>query len=111
MLKVNQKIFLKPVMNAARRGEKVREVTITKVGRKYFYVDNCDKMRFFVNNLQQDGRGYSPNWIGYLTLQEIENDVEFDRLCALLRKKFTAFGKIDISLENIRKIAELADCR
>jgi hypothetical protein len=57
MLTVGQKLWW--VYFDSRRVNEGREVTVTKVGRKWAELDNRD--RIDVESLVADGRGYSPD--------------------------------------------------
>jgi hypothetical protein len=83
---------------------------ISKVGNKYFYFDDCRfrNTRFFVDNLQEDGRGYSSNFKVYLQKQDILDE---DELRSLREKAYNFFGRTggdrNLTLDQMRRIDEI----
>lgn len=51
-LELNQKLYLKPVNNRARYDKEIKEVTVKKVGRKYFELNEI-KSKFNIEDLSQ----------------------------------------------------------
>jgi hypothetical protein len=67
VIEVGQKLWLVP--SAGYWGEP-REVTVTKVGRKWFATDDCG--RFDRQSFEADGRGYSSPGRCYLSKEEYD---------------------------------------
>jgi hypothetical protein len=115
-LEVGQIIYLKPICNAARYSNEIEEVKITKLGNKYFEVCSVGTEynkfaidRFLKDTLQQDGKGYSPDWIGYLTKQEIEDERVYNNLGDLIRKTFDHWHTHKLSLDQLRRIRDIIE--
>ena len=102
-LKVGQVIYLKPT--DIRRSGNIREVTISKISRKYFEVEEMSSRRFHIDSLKHDGGDISPQWQGYLSLKEIKDEEEFTRLQGKIVRH--SWVKYDCSLEDLKKACEL----
>lgn len=50
-MKVGQKIYLKPIGNRARYSQEIKEVRVSKVGRKYFELEESHYGRFFIETV------------------------------------------------------------
>lgn len=105
-MEVGQEIYLEPKNNASRYNKEIETHTISKVGRKYFEVKD-KRGRFYIETLAMDGGGYCSDWQAHLSLQDIEDEIEFNSICSDLRKFFT--GRIDLSLETLRKIRDMVN--
>jgi len=101
ILSVGRKIWLIPRSYGRNREEAPIEVTITKVGRKFFKVDGYyERFRFDIETLREvDGSGMC-----YLELQHILDNREKGRLLNKLRSVFSSFGKSDLTLDQLRAI-------
>lgn len=82
------------------------EAKVSKVGRKYFELEGVIRSKFDINTMVEANEfNYKSHC--YLTLQEILDEREFNVLTQKMRSFFTGYGKINISLETLRKIDEL----
>lgn len=114
-VKVGDTVYLLPVGNADRytkhlpAEEKLQEATVTKVGRKYFYLDKhpLDK---FGNRYDEDHRGYyqdvseySANYEVYLSKQALVDKHERERLA----KSIGNVIYLGLSLDQLRRISEI----
>lgn len=116
-MKVGQKIYFRCIGNAHRRyGDEILEATISKVGRKYFEVDSDYGQlrweRFFIHSLCHDGRGYTPNYQGYFSMKEIEEENEarsaLSKACKFF--KYIYPGNLNgLTLEELRTINKIID--
>ena len=115
MLEVGKTVFLKPVNNEARRSKEIKEKFILKIGRKYFFVgkegETVDKrtLKFSIDTLYQENKGYAPNWQVYFDKQEIFDEREFYELISKIRKEFTEYGKLRFTLNQLRRISVIMD--
>lgn len=76
-LKVGQKLYYVE-KDFGRRALKPKEVTIEKIGRRYFYIEYGT--RFFIDTMSQDSGQYSSRGKCYLTLKDYEEEEEGIRL-------------------------------
>jgi hypothetical protein len=107
-MEVGQKIFLKPIGNAARGDSEIKECVITKIGRKYFEVDPKYYGRFNIESMSQDSGRYISNYQAYLSITEIEEEREAQAIYGSLRNIFSAYTN-RIPLDKLRGIKEILD--
>ncbi len=103
-LVAGQKIFVKPIGNAARRGGEIREEVIDKVGKKYFTLVGWHRERFNNDTLRHDGGQYTPNYQCYFSMQEISDERERSALLDRARRLFSSYGEIGLTLNELRQI-------
>jgi hypothetical protein len=112
-LSIGLKVYLKPVNNAARYGDKeLRELIIKKIGKKYFFVggENQNNERFWTKFDIEELRevsNYSPDWELYFSKQEILDEQESNDISRDIRLKFGGYGKLDLTLDQLRRIKEI----
>ena len=106
-IKVGTKVFMKPTGNAANHYKgQIQEGEITKVGRKYFYVED---RKYDIQTLEYTTRDSTSGWIIYSTKQEILDEKEKEVLLDKLRDFFDWSGKAqELSLENLKDMAKIA---
>jgi len=103
-IKVGQKVYIKTYGNARRRlGDKILDDVITKVGRKYFEVENLFRIRFFIKTMLNDGNGYACDYHCYLNRKEIEDEQEYSKLGSKFRDIFQ-HSKLPLTLSQLREI-------
>ena len=95
-------IYLKPIGNAARWSEQIQEATITKVAKKYFYVQPSFYGRFYIDSMAQDNGEYISNYEAYLSMQDIADEKELNENLRWIEKYYHA-----ASLSDSRKIIEI----
>lgn len=86
---------------------KLREFRINKIGNKYF---ECEDRwgRFVIETLKFDCPNYTQNQFQlYVSKQEILDIKERQELVSEIKKIFWGWGKINLSLEQLRKISEI----
>ena len=114
-LEVGQKVFLKPINNQARYIKddilnNIEEYEIKKVGRKYFEVwqeqREYNTLKFEIEDKSQ-GINYSRNWILYFSVQEIIDEIEADKLTSKIRDLIGQYGKINLSLNQLKRITDI----
>lgn len=106
-IEVGTKLYLKPVNNMARYGKvEIKEVEVTKVGRKYFEVDGFSRTKFAIEGLKQFTK-YSPDWEVYFSKQDILDETEHENLTGEIKSVFKPYGKIDLTLDQLRRIKEI----
>lgn len=107
-LKVGNSIFLVPMGNAARYNNIMIETKITKVARKYFYVEDFSRSfsetKFEIESGNDFCGQYSSNWKAYLTKECIEKKKRKHKLNDSIRNIFKGYGDSKLSLEQLEKI-------
>lgn len=102
---VGQKVWVKPSSLWRSRKEPF-EATVSKVGRKYFELTECPREKYDLETLRQVTETNYENKV-YLQLQDILDEKEHLRLSDEIRRAFNGYGKLQYSLEQLRKIAEV----
>jgi len=102
---VGQKVYLEP-SNYSRGEKEPREVTVSKVGRKYFSIEELPYDRYRLSDgVEQNETNYKGKIS--LTMQEILDRKEHAKLQQELRKIFAAYGTLPHKLDTLRKVAKL----
>ncbi len=106
-LKQGDKLWI-VVINYRGVSEEPKEVTVGKVGNKYFEIDGIYRSRFEIETLREYGSGnYKAQC--YLTLQEILDERECSKLNSEMRELFSVYGNTKLSLEQLRSINEIVN--
>lgn len=106
-MQVGDKVYLKAVGNLARHRKEVfiKEAEISKVGRKYFEVGEGHKpLKFHIEDSKQETGGYIADWELYFSEQEILDEEEFKKLSWEIKSKFDTYGKVQLTLDQLRRI-------
>ncbi|MDW0150021.1 MAG: hypothetical protein QOK89_06530 [Nitrososphaeraceae archaeon] len=84
---------------------------IIKVARKYFYVKfQFTEYTISKEDLMYRNKDYSHfDFRVYLTEQEILDENESLFLSNIIKKKFSEYGKINLSLDKLRRINEIIE--
>ncbi|PYY28307.1 beta barrel domain-containing protein [Paenibacillus illinoisensis] len=107
-------VFLKAVGNNARyrNDTYVEEYVVGSIGRKYFDVykdgNKSRTIKFRLSGLRQH-TDYSPDWKLYFSMQEILDEEESERLSGKLREIFNSYGKINLTLDQLRRISQIVN--
>lgn len=109
-MEVGQKVYLKPVGNQTRYSKEIKETRISKVGRKYFELEESYYGRFFIKTMNQDCGQYISGYTCYLSLQEIEDEKEALKLYTEIKKVFSGFSNTDLSLSQLKEINRIINC-
>lgn len=108
-MEVGQKIYLKPVNNRERGIRDIREyikkVTVSKVGRKYFEVEEMN-MKFDLVEMR-DVSQYVAEYEVYLSKQEILDELEFKELAFKVKTIFNGYSDPKLTLEQLRRIVDI----
>jgi len=99
-MKVGQKVFLKSL--DSRDGD-IKEVTVSKVGRKYFQVEEMYNTRFSIEEMLDDAGKYTSRWKVYPSMREIEDERESYELHNKIKQQFSTY-RPNYSLETLREI-------
>ena len=106
-MEVGQKVYLKN-----RNHGNINEITesqISKIGRKYFYVGPHSELKFNINTLAQESGQYSPNWVIYLSMQEILDEEEYSSTARHIEKIISSPYYNKITLDQLRQIKRIID--
>ena len=105
---VGQKLWL--VRSHHYRGDNREpiEVTISKVGKKYFELEDYSRCKFEIETLKLVTE---TNYVDrcHLSLQEILDEREADKLAGQIKNIFGGYGKPKLTLEQLRKIMDVVD--
>jgi hypothetical protein len=110
-MNVGDKVFLKAVGNNARGRKEVliEEYQIVKIGRKYFEVSKENSswtIKFHIDGKRQV-TDYTPDWSLYFSKQEILDEQEVSKLTGSIKKVFDTYGKVNLTLDQLRRINEI----
>lgn len=111
-MKVGQTVYVKPVGNAARRSKEIIEAKVSKIGNKFFYLETpgvynrFSGLRFFIEDLSHDGKGYISDYQVYLSEQEIKDEKTANHLHDEIRKRFSYYYP-SLPLDKLKKIHEI----
>lgn len=105
-MEVGQKVYLEPINNNARYSKEIKESRISKIGRKYFELEDKYYGRFFIESMRQDCGQYISGYNAYLSMQEIEDKKEAQKLFAEIKKVFSGFGT-EIPLSKLKEIERI----
>lgn len=80
-----------------------REVTVTKVGRKYFEV-NGERCQFFIDTWAEKWEYGSEDWQVWESKEAYEEHELVCKYCDDFRRIFGGYGKPNITLDQARRI-------
>ena len=103
---VGQKLWLVRSHHYRSDNREPIEVTISKVGKIYFELENYRRAKFGIETLKLNTES---NYVDrcYLTLQEILDERESDKLAGEIKNIFGGYGKPKLTLEQLRKIMDV----
>ncbi len=102
---VGQKVWVNP-SSLLRSKKEPFEATVSKVGRKYFELIECPREKYDLKTLRQVTEMNYENQV-YFKLQDILDEKEHQKLSNEIKRAFNGYGKLQYSLEQLRKIAEI----
>lgn len=106
---VGQIIYYKIISD--RRGDdtSLKETKITKIGRKYFEIEEKWVGKFFKDSLIHDAGQYSPGYEIYLSKEDYENEIEANKIYLQLKKVFSGYGKTTMELSKLKAILSIVN--
>lgn len=118
--KVGQTVYIRLVGDASRgkSGDAlIQEWEIISIGRKLIKAKRKGLSDYFAYNFEKRERGWNDrfvektdtcvNYIMFADRKDIDDEMEREKLLASVSEYFRGYGEKKISLENLRKIAEL----
>lgn len=91
-----------------RYGRGNREVTVTKVGRKYFEVSG-ECCQFFISTWMENYQYGSADWKVWESKESYEEYRELETLNYTFKSFFDGWGKPKITLDQARRIKAILD--
>ena len=81
------------------------EAVVSSVGKKYFTIEGRSEKYDLATGIQANDTNYKN--IVYASMQELNEYIEYARLSAKIKSAFRAYGELEYTLEQLRKIAEI----
>lgn len=110
--KVGDTVHVVECGNLTRRHETARhyDKTITKVGRKYFYLDvgYGGNTAFHIDDGWQKSN-YSSNYFVCESEQAYLDSLEANKINAIIRDNFSHYGRCKYSLAQLQAVAEILE--
>lgn len=107
-MKVGQKVYVKYLDRGRYNPQDIQEATISKIGRKYFELNEFRHSRLYLDSFIEDGGQYSPRYKVYVSKQAIVDEEESDKLFKTISLRFGYF-KNPYTLEQLRKVADILE--
>lgn len=109
---MNQPVFIGQVLyreihNRNSKAE-IKEYTVSKIGKKYFYLNENDRYPINKESLKYEDKIYSQSSFQlYKEKQEILDRQERGALIDKIRKSFDWLSKQNFTLEQLREVASI----
>lgn len=101
-MKIGQEVYLE-MLTCTKEPIKTK---IKKIGRKYITVDYCD-CRFYISDLVHFNGDYSPDYQLWLSMSDLEDELERRQLANELYMKFSYGGIRKYNLSQLKRIKEI----
>lgn len=85
-----------------------KEAIVSKVGFRYFELDNFPRRRFFIDTLVQDSE-YSSKIKVYLSKEEILAENEHTKMCNMVSRYFYNTNVRILTTEQLKAIAKIVN--
>lgn len=86
----------------------IKEYTVSKIGKKYFYVAESDRYAINKEKLKYEDKVYSQSSFQlYRSREEIEQRWEMNRLYDKVQKQFSHYTPRTVTLEQLRQIVQI----
>lgn len=114
-MKIGDIVYVKPINDRARcfKDDILNHIetdTVEKVGKKYFYLKNYPRYKFEFDTMCNVSN-CSSSWRVYLSMQEMYDEKEFNKLKQEIRNVFGSYGKLSLPLDQLRKIKAIIDAK
>jgi hypothetical protein len=108
-LQVGQTVYVEPIGNMRRSSAGIREATITKIGNKYFELDQKHYGRFHIESLVQDGGQFIANYQCFRSMEAIERRDKEKELRDYLKGYFSPYKNCNLPLEKMQQIKSIIE--
>lgn len=102
---VGQTVWVKHI-GSRFRGSDVSESVVTKVGSKYFYLDNNSRDRYSIFTGMQDS-DYSIRKIVYISYEVILEEKEHSILSDLIKSSIPQYGKLPYTITQMKTVCDI----
>jgi len=75
-LQVGTTVWLRHLDQRRGADNTLQEYTVSKIGNKYFQLNECGNIRFFIDTLTHDGKPYTAHYQCYLSPTDYYDEVE-----------------------------------
>ena len=103
---IKQKLEVGQKLYSEIKGGQIKTHIVSKVGKKYFEVEN-DRSRYHLENFLADSEWTRTQL--YIDNKELENKIELKILMDSIRLRFSGYGTKDLSLDQARKIKAILE--
>jgi len=100
---VGQPIWYRSISNRHGADISLKETTVSKIGKKYFEVNDIGE-RFFIDTLEHDAGNYLASIAVYLSKVDYEEEVERKNIFDQLFRMFGNYSHPNIELSKLRRI-------
>lgn len=91
-IELNQEVIVVGIGNNARYSTRIEKVIVSKIGRKWFYVDCTDNPwmardnKFSLENGKSDGKGYPSEWQAFKSEEDYNESKERPKLILEIKR-------------------------
>ncbi|WPZ08783.1 beta barrel domain-containing protein [Roseivirga spongicola] len=106
---IGQAVFLRPneFGNAFRRSKDIKTSVLSKVGRKYVTVEGFGLFEISTGRQKTE---LTPDYTLYFDEAELALQLEQEDLVDRIKNAIPTYGKWNLEVEKLRKIAEIMGC-
>ena len=104
-IKLNQKVIVVGIGNNARYSTPIHKATVSKIGRKWFYIDTPEAFyvardnKFSLEDGKSDGKGYMPEWVVY------ESDEAYKELTEIPKLRKEIVESLNLTYKQLLEIS------
>jgi hypothetical protein len=108
ILEVGQKVFYLHIgyRRNERNDSQLYEATVSKIGRKWFEVEELSFTRFSLEDLRNDGKGFTSSYRIVLSKEDFELEQEHYKLRGKV-EDFFRYGANKATLQQLKDIAKV----
>ncbi len=112
-MKIGDIVYLKPCVNNLHRRsfsmDLCERATVTKIGRKYFYITYGDynhELKMCLEDLREASI-YSSDWKVYFSLEDIKAEEDKKKMCTDISSCFT-YSLSSLNFDQVKRIHAIA---